>query len=193
MKTYIDKATCPDGHRFAIRRKRPSVGHLVSTRCTVCKRDFKAIAGPLRQPKIEEPKIIEKKRSLRESDIEAYLNKRVKELGGESRKVRWIGRNSAPDRIVMLPGRAERKTTVAEVKVFAEKYDIGIIQAMRELKGAALPAATIWIEVKAPGKGATFPANAHERAQFREHERMRKMGQRVEVVDCYERVDEVLK
>jgi hypothetical protein len=168
MKTYIDKATCPDGHRFAIRRKRPSVGHLVSTRCTVCKRDFKAIAGPLRQPKLEEPKIIEKKRSLRESDIEAYLNKRVKELGGESRKVKWIGRNSAPDRIVMLPER-----------VFNTHY--------------VHPVSTIWIEVKAPGKGATFPANAHERAQFREHERMRKMGQRVEVVDCYERVDEILK
>lgn len=180
MKTYIDKATCPDGHRFAIRRKQSSVGHSVSTRCTVCKRNFATIAGPLRQPKIEEPKIIEKKRSLRESDIEAYLNKRVKELGGESRKVRWIGRNSAPDRIVMLPAHV-RLVPLSEpnpkvIKVPVQK-----------------PAQTIWIEVKAPGKGATFPANAHERAQFREHERMRKMGQRVEVVDCYERVDEVLK
>lgn len=172
MKTYIDKATCPDGHRFAIRRKQPSAGHSVSTRCTVCKRNFATIAGPVKQPKIEEPKIIEKKRSLRESDIEAYLNKRVKELGGESRKVKWLGRNSAPDRIVMLPQRP------AQINRFGDSTS---------------PDVTIWIEVKAPGKGTTFPANAHERAQFREHERMRKMGQRVEVVDCYERVDEVLK
>lgn len=41
----------------------------------------------------------------------------------------------------------------------------------------------IWIEVKAPGKAATFPANAHERQQHREHERMRAMGQDVRVID----------
>jgi hypothetical protein len=40
---------------------------------------------------------------MRESDSEAYLVKRVKELGGEVRKVKWIGRNGAPDRIVMIP------------------------------------------------------------------------------------------
>lgn len=26
-------------------------------------------------------------------------------MGGETRKVQWIGRNGAPDRLVMLPGR----------------------------------------------------------------------------------------
>ena len=41
---------------------------------------------------------------MRESTIEAYLVKRVKDLGGETRKVAWIGRNGAPDRLVMLPG-----------------------------------------------------------------------------------------
>jgi hypothetical protein len=40
---------------------------------------------------------------MRESDIEKYLVKRVKELGGEVRKVKWIGRRGAPDRLVMLP------------------------------------------------------------------------------------------
>lgn len=40
---------------------------------------------------------------MRESEIEAYLVKRVKALGGEVRKVKWIGRNGAPDRLVMLP------------------------------------------------------------------------------------------
>ena len=42
---------------------------------------------------------------MRESDIEDHLVKRVKTLGGEVRKVRWIGRNGAPDRLVMLPWR----------------------------------------------------------------------------------------
>lgn len=41
-----------------------------------------------------------------ENDIEQYLVKQVKALGGEVRKVRWVGRHGAPDRLVMLPGRA---------------------------------------------------------------------------------------
>lgn len=41
---------------------------------------------------------------LRERDIEAALVARVKYLGGEIRKVKWIGRNFAPDRVVMLSG-----------------------------------------------------------------------------------------
>ena len=40
---------------------------------------------------------------MRESQIEAYLVKRVKELGGEVRKIQFIGRRGAPDRLVMLP------------------------------------------------------------------------------------------
>ena len=40
---------------------------------------------------------------MRERDIEKYLVKRVKELGGEVRKVKWIGRRGAPDRLVMVP------------------------------------------------------------------------------------------
>ena len=86
---------------------------------------------------------------MRESTIENYLVERVKAMGGEVRKVKWIGRNGAPDRIVMLNGK------------------------------------TIFIELKAPGE----KAKPH---QVREHERMRRMGQRVEVVDSCERVDEVL-
>jgi hypothetical protein len=103
------------------------------------------------------------KRPLRESDIEKYLVKRVKELGGECRKIQFIGRPGAPDRLVMLPERAG-----------------GGLYSFSEL-----PAATIWIELKAPGKKA-------EPHQLREHARMRKMGQRVEVVDNYARVDEIL-
>ena len=43
---------------------------------------------------------------MRERDIEAYLAKRVKAMGGEIRKAQWIGRVGAPDRRVMLPHRA---------------------------------------------------------------------------------------
>jgi hypothetical protein len=39
-----------------------------------------------------------------EAEVEGYLLKRVKALGGETRKVTWIGHRGAPDRFVMLPG-----------------------------------------------------------------------------------------
>ena len=41
---------------------------------------------------------------MRERDIEDALVRRATEIGGEVRKVRWIGRRGAPDRVVMLPG-----------------------------------------------------------------------------------------
>lgn len=104
---------------------------------------------------------------MRERDIENYLVKRVKELGGEVRKVKWVGRDSAPDRVVMLP---------------------------HEVFGPfKVPGRTTWVELKTPGGKATFPKNAHERRQHREHERMRRMGQRVEVIDSFEGVEELLK
>lgn len=81
--------------------------------------------------------------------IEAYLVKRVNELGGEVRKVQWVARRGAPDRIVMLPNLC------------------------------------VWVELKAPDKVA-------EPHQAREHERMRKFGLRVEVIDSVEDVDGLL-
>lgn len=63
---------------------------------------------------------------MRERDIERHLVKRVKELGGEVRKVQWIGRRGAPDRLVMLPrGRAS--------------------------SGSFSACSTLWVELKAPG------------------------------------------
>jgi hypothetical protein len=53
-------------------------------------------------------------------------------------------------------------------------------------------ACTIWVEVKNPETIKTFPAGARERAQHREHERMRKLGQRVVVIGTIEQVDELL-
>jgi hypothetical protein len=99
---------------------------------------------------------------MRESEIESYLVKKVKEVGGECRKVKWLGRNGAPDRLVMLPPRD------------------------REENG------TIWVELKAEGLAALFPHTPHERQQHREHERMRAMGQRVVVLDTFAAIDELL-
>lgn len=93
---------------------------------------------------------------MRESAIESYLVKRC--TAYELRKVKFIARNGAPDRVLMAPG--------------------GRI---------------VWIEVKAEGLGAKFPSNAHERAQHREHERLRAMGQRVVVIDSLAGVDGLLE
>ena len=59
---------------------------------------------------------------MRESDIEKYLVKKVKEMGGEVRKVKWIGRNGAPDRLVMLPPRdcEENGTIWVELKALGK-------------------------------------------------------------------------
>lgn len=42
---------------------------------------------------------------MRESSVEDYFNDRVKEHGGEVRKVKWIGRRGAPDRLALINGR----------------------------------------------------------------------------------------
>lgn len=39
-----------------------------------------------------------------ERDVEKYLCTRVEAEGGEVRKLKWIGRDGAPDRLVMLRG-----------------------------------------------------------------------------------------
>lgn len=91
-----------------------------------------------------------------ERDVEDYLVRRVAAMGGEVRKVQWIGRKSAPDRRVMLNGG-------------------------------------VWVELKRPGALATFPSNAHERQQAREHHRMRVQGERVEVIDSFAGVEQLLE
>lgn len=42
---------------------------------------------------------------MRERDIHKALVARVKLLGGEVRRLSWIGRSHAPDVLVLLPGR----------------------------------------------------------------------------------------
>ncbi len=105
---------------------------------------------------------------MRESVIEAYLVKRVKEVGGECRKLKWIGRNGAPDRLVMLPS------------------------VVSPLTGWVSNQPSIWVELKAEGLAALFPHTPHERQQAREHARMRDMGQHVVVIDSFAGVDELL-
>lgn len=100
-----------------------------------------------------------------ERDIEAHLVKRVKALGGEVRKVQWVGRRGAPDRLVMLPAKW--------------------VRCEDDVSRADWRKTTIWVELKAPGK---YPRPE----QLREHDRMRAMGQRVVVIDSIEQVEALL-
>lgn len=106
----------------------------------------------------------------RESTVEEYLVKRVKQLGGEIRKVKWVARDAAPDRLVMLPSLPT------------------------EVDGIAFEASpfSFYVELKAEGLAAKFPHNEHERAQKREHDRMRAFGLRVEVIDSKQQIDELI-
>ena len=110
---------------------------------------------------------------MRESQIEKYLVKRVKELGGEVRKVQWVGRRSAPDRLVMLPKLVRFSRSTPTFSIEGEGQ-------------------TLWVELKNPETIKTFPGDARERAQVREHERMRKLGQRVVVIGTIEGVEALL-
>jgi hypothetical protein len=76
---------------------------------------------------------------VRERDIEAYLIKQVKKFGGEVRKVQWVGRHGAPDRLVMLPAHPLRDGPFSNCR-------------------------TIWVELKAPGvKPGYHQRREHER------------------------------
>ena len=57
-------------------------------------------------------------KTVHERDIERYLVHHVRHAGGEVRKVQWIGRRGAPDRVVMLP---EQTIVFVELKAPGKK------------------------------------------------------------------------
>lgn len=109
---------------------------------------------------------------MRESTVEQHLVARVKALGGEVRKVKWINRPGAPDRLVMLPPQHVGAPGLAP--------------------SVQVRARTLWVELKNPKTILTFPANPHERAQAREHDRMRALGQVVLVIGTKEAVNALI-
>jgi hypothetical protein len=117
--------------------------------------------------------------NVRESTIEKYLVDKVKALGGEVRKVQWIGRNGAPDRLVLRDADSEAAALLRDHGCDDSVLPLEVIA--RQIVGMY----TSWPELKAPGE----KAKPH---QQREHDRMRAMGQRVVVIDSIEGVEELL-
>ncbi len=72
-------------------------------------------------------------KQLRERDIERYLVSRVKELSGEVRKVQWIGRRGAPDRLVMLPD-GSIPTVWVELKAPGKKPEAHQVREHKRMK-----------------------------------------------------------
>lgn len=92
---------------------------------------------------------------LIEADIEGYLIKQMSLRKAEIRKLAWIGRRNAPDRLCA---------------------------------GEDLPKETFpcFIELKKPGEAASD-------AQLREHERMRKGGLRVYVINSHAGINRLFR
>lgn len=67
---------------------------------------------------------------MRERDIERALIKRVKEVGGEVRKVVWQGRRGAPDRLVLLPKNRRKARPLVFVELKAPKGKVSRLQAL---------------------------------------------------------------
>ena len=76
-------------------------------------------------------------REIRERDIEKYLVKRVKEAGGEIRKVAWLGRRGAPDRVVFF-----NNTYWVELKAPGEKLRP---EQIREHKRMYTQGVIVWV------------------------------------------------
>jgi hypothetical protein len=101
---------------------------------------------------------------MREARVEDHLIKRVEETGGITRKVEWIGRRGAPDRLVGWP--------------------MGKLGAHALLMHGLRP---VLVELKRP---LTPKAEAH---QLREHERLRIIGFDVQVLASKEDVDRFIE
>lgn len=69
-----------------------------------------------------------------ESKVETYLVRQVKKLGGKYRKVRWIGRRGAPDRLIGFPGVA----CYVELKRPGEKLRLNQVREKADLEWMGL-------------------------------------------------------
>jgi hypothetical protein len=81
---------------------------------------------------------------MREADVEKYLCDRVRALGGEVRKVKWVDRRGAPDRLVMLP------------------------EVVSNGPAGTIPSERFLVELKAPGEKAR-PEQKREHVRLRKY------------------------
>ncbi len=98
-----------------------------------------------------------------ERDVAKALKQRIADLGGEYRRVEWTGRAGAPDILVLLPVKRRNRCTWLTCS---------------DGQAEAHP----FVETKATGE-------VPKPHQLREHERLRKAGFIVLVIDSLELID----
>lgn len=116
---------------------------------------------------------------MRESKIEAYLVEKVEAAGALQRKLQYVGRRGASDRMVVWPGFRFSAPDVEGAGAYLEK----LTRAVAAEAGMGI---VDFVELKAPGK----KPDGH---QEREHQRLRALGCNVFVIDSYEAVDRYVK
>ena len=134
---------------------------------------------------------------VRESEIESYLVKKVKGLGGIAYKFSSPAHRSVPDRLVIFPGpkivlielkTPGKKTTPAQAKEFKKLSEQGCLVYTSDSKKAVVifqGPKMVFVELKAPGKTATT-------AQAKEHEKLTKHGCLVYTLDSKKAIDDFL-
>lgn len=92
-----------------------------------------------------------------EAIVESYLVRRVKELGGVTRKLQYVGRNGAPDRMLLFPDgriyfveckRLGGKAKAHQLREMMELIDLGFIAATVDSKQAVDDFLTTHVGVK---------------------------------------------
>lgn len=85
-------------------------------------------------------------RKISEADVEQYLVDRIKHLGGEIRKVVWVGRQKAPDRVVMVPSTDHPPVIFVELKAPDADMNTPHVRAqLREHKRMRKAGATVLV------------------------------------------------
>lgn len=114
---------------------------------------------------------------MRESKVEKHLTDRVKALGGDTRKLSYVGRHSATDRLLLFPAQSPGHVRVWEF-LHTLTQDAAVV--------------TFWAAAQHPLVETKRPKLDANEAQAREHERLRAAGFIVLVLDSIEAIDKVL-
>lgn len=75
---------------------------------------------------------------MRERDIEKHFNNCVKKRGGEVRKVKWLSRAHAPDRLALLPVPGQGRHFFAELKAPGEEPNDGQLREHKRMRAAGI-------------------------------------------------------
>lgn len=120
---------------------------------------------------------------MRESEVEAYLKKKVELAGGECIKFTSPGLRGVPDRICILPNVELRESRKGERGFPMMGYEEGAKTCIFPTVGGA--AIVVFVEVKSPS-GELRPD------QIAMQKRLRRKGAYCECVHNYEEVDSLV-